>query len=88
MLVEGMRAPVIGGMERVGGGHIMPVVGMRAPVVGVTETVAGGHIMLVAMTVAPAVGGMGGCGPGMERVGSAPLTSVNRLFRYPDFTWC
>ena len=24
---------------------------------------------------------------GTERVGSAPLTSVNRLFRYPDFTW-
>ena len=33
-----------------------------------------------------AVGGTGACKLGTERVGSAPLTSVNGLFRYPDFT--
>ena len=58
---------------------------MRAPVVG--GTVAGGHMMLVAEVRACTVGEMGGCKPGTGRVGSAPLTSVNGLFRYPDFTW-
>ena len=55
------------------------------PVVG--GTVAGGHIMLSAEMRACTVDGTGGCRPGMERVGLAPLTSVNGLFRYPDFTW-
>ena len=58
---------------------------MRAPVVG--GVVAGGHIMPLPKMRACAVGGTGGCKPGTERVGSAPLTSVNGLFRYPDFTW-
>ena len=57
---------------------------MRAPVV--SGTVAGGHIMPAEMR-ACAVGGTGGCNPGTGRVSSALLTSVNRLFRYPDFTW-
>ena len=51
---------------------------MRAPSVG--GTVAGRHIMLVEMR-ACIVSGMGGCKPGAGRVGSAPLTSVNGLFR-------
>ena len=50
-------------------------------------TLAGGHIMLAVEMRACAVGGTGGCKPGTERVGSAPLTSINGLFRYPDFTW-
>ena len=49
-------------------------------------TVVGGHIMRVAEMRTCTVGGMGGCKPGTERVSSAPLTSVNGLFRYPDFT--
>ena len=65
----------------------MPVAEMRAPVVGRTERAGGGHIIPVAVMVAPAVGGTGGCKPGTERVSSAPLTSVNGLFRYPDVTW-
>ena len=69
------------------GGHVMPVAEMRAPVVGGMERVGGRHIMPVAEMTAPAVGGMGGCKPGTERVGSAPLTSVHRLLRNPDFTW-
>ena len=56
--------------------QVWPVAGVRAPAVG--RTVAGRHIMPAAEMTACAVG---------ERVGSAPLTSVNRLFRYPDFTW-
>ena len=54
-----------------------------------TEMVGGGHVMPVAVTAAPApaVGGTGGSNPGTETVGSAPLTSVNGLFRNPDFTW-
>ena len=58
---------------------------MRAPVVG--GTVAGRHIMPAVEMRACAVSETGGCKPGTGRVGSAPLTSVNRLFRYPDFTW-
>ena len=74
-------------MIQASGGHIMPVAVMVAPAVGETERVGGGHIMPVAVMVALAVGGTGGCKLGMERVDSAPLTSVNRLFRYPDVTW-
>ena len=37
--------------------------------------------MLGARMVAPAVCGMGGCKPGTERVGSAPLTSVKAALR-------
>ena len=77
-----MTAPAVGGMETVAGGHIMPAVEMTAPTVGGTKAVAGGHIMPVAMMVAPAVGGTGGCKPGTERVGLAPLTSVNGLFTW------
>ena len=60
---------------------------MEAPAVGATERVGGRHIMPAVVMVAPAVCGTGGCKPGTERVGSTPLTSVNRLFRNPDFTW-
>ena len=69
------------------GGHIMPVAVMEAPAVGVTERAGGGHIMPAVVMVAPAVCETGGCKLGAERVGSAPLTSVNGLFRNPDFTW-
>ena len=61
----------------------MPVAEMRAPAVGGTEKVGGGHIMPVAVMVALAVGGRRGCKPGMERVVSAPLTSVNGRLGYP-----
>ena len=44
-----MRAPAVGGTERVGGGHIMPVAVTVAPAVGGTERVDGGHIMPVAV---------------------------------------
>ena len=46
-----------------------------------------GHIMLVAVMMAPAAGGTRGRKPGRETVGTAPLTSLNGLFRDPDFTW-
>ena len=36
MPVAVMVAPAVGGMERVGGGHIIPVAEMRAPAVGRT----------------------------------------------------
>ena len=81
-----MRAPAVGGTERVADGHIMPVATTVAPTVGGTKTIAGRYIMPVAVMVVPTVGGTGGCKPGTERVGSAPLTSVNGLFRNPDFT--
>ena len=54
------------------------------PVVG--GTVAGGHIMWTAEVRACVVGAMGGCKLRTERVGWVPMTSVNGLFRYPDFT--
>ena len=50
-------------------------------------TVAVRHIMPAAEIRECAVGWTGGCKPGTERVGTAPLTSINGLFRYPDFTW-
>ena len=49
------------------------------PVVG--GTVADRHIMPATEIRACTVGGMGRCKSGTERVGSAPLTSVNGLFR-------
>ena len=57
------------------------------PVVG--GTVAGRHIMRTAEMRACDVSTMGGCKPGTEteRVGTAPLISVNGLYRYPDSTW-
>ena len=67
------------GTERVSCGHIRPV----APAIGGTEMVRGGHIRPVAL----AVGGRRGYKLGMERVGSAPVTSVNGLCRNPDITW-
>ena len=63
-----------------GGRHIMLVAVMVASAVGATERVGDGHIMLVVVMVAPTVCGAGGCKPGMERVGSTPLTRVIGLF--------
>ena len=86
-----MNAITLANITRILTGDIGPTrpvvrfrLGVRAPVVG--GTVAGGHIMLAEMR-ACAVGGTGGCKPGTERVGLAPLTSINGLYRYPDFTW-
>ena len=55
------------------------------PVVG--GTVTGWYIMWTVERRACVVGAMGGCKLGTEKVGSAPLTSIIGLFRYPDFTW-
>ena len=82
-----MVAPAVVATERAGGRHVMPVAMMEAPAVSTMERVDDGHIMPVAVMVAPAVCGTGGCKPGTERVSSAPLTSVNGLFRNPYFTW-
>ena len=78
MQVAEIRASVDGGVETAAGGHIMPAAERTAPDVGGTELVAGGHIMPVAMMVAPATA------DGEARFD--PLTSINGLFRYPDFT--
>jgi len=44
--------------------------------------------MPVAVMMAPSAGGTRGRKPGKEEtVGTAPLTSLNGLFRNPDFTW-
>ena len=48
-------------------------------------TVAGRHIMSATEMRACTVSGKGGCKLGTEKVGLAPQTSVNGLFRNPDF---
>ena len=69
-----------------GGRHIMPVAVMEAIAVSAMERAGDWHIMPVAVMEAPTVCGTGGCKTGTERVGSAPLTSINGLFRNPDIT--
>ena len=53
----------------------------------VSGTVTGGHIMPAAEMRTCTVDRTGGCKPRDARVSSAPLTSINGLSRYSDFTW-